>query len=172
MSADHEPLANPAVPGMSPKERGLAARKLRILAERVPRGTNLHRKLRQAASALEPAGLELWEYDVHSALRRQGKPYALPATRLARQTELSTGAMTNRIDRLEDRGFVARRADKVDRRSVIVRLTPTGLREIDKAIGYRLEAARDSVRHLTAKQRRDLSELLRLVVLDAQENPG
>jgi DNA-binding MarR family transcriptional regulator len=127
---------------------------------------------RQAASALEPAGLELWEYDVLSALRRQGKPYALPATRLARQTELSTGAMTNRIDRLEDRGFVARRADKVDRRSVIVRLTPTGLREIDKAIGYRLEAARDSVRHLTAKQRRDLSELLRLVVLDAQENPG
>ena len=56
---------------------------------------------RQADRALEPLDLELWEYDVLSALRRQGGPYTLPATRLARETDLSTGAMTNRIDRLD-----------------------------------------------------------------------
>ena len=125
---------------------------------------------RQAAKALEPAGMELWEYDVLSALRRQGKPFALPATRLARETELSTGAMTNRIDRLEERGFVLRNADKDDRRSVIIRLTAAGRREIDNAIGLRLEAARDSVKSLTVKQRRALSELLRLVVVDALDD--
>jgi DNA-binding MarR family transcriptional regulator len=58
---------------------------------------------REAARALEPLGLELFEYDVLSALRRQGKPFALPATGLAIETGLSTGAMTNRIDRLEER---------------------------------------------------------------------
>lgn len=123
---------------------------------------------RQAAKALEPTGLELWEYDALSALRRQGEPFALPATRLARETDLSTGAMTNRIDRLEGRGLVRRKTDKDDRRSVIVNLTAAGRREIDKAIRYRLDAARDSVRNLNAKQRRELAALLRLVVLEAQ----
>jgi hypothetical protein len=51
--------------------------------------------LRDATRALEPLDLELWEYDVLSALRRQGKPFMLSATRLARQTDLSSGAMTN-----------------------------------------------------------------------------
>ncbi|MDH3533874.1 MAG: MarR family transcriptional regulator, partial [Gammaproteobacteria bacterium] len=74
--------------------------------------------LREATAALEPLDLELWEYDVLSALRRQGRPYALPATRLARETELSSGAMTNRIDRLQDRRLVRRKPDETDRRGV------------------------------------------------------
>ena len=98
---------------------------------------------RQAAGALEPLDLELWEYDVLSALRRQGQPYALPATRLARESELSSSAMTNRIDRLEDRGLVARQPDAEDRRSVVVILTSAGRRLIDEAIRFRLAAARD-----------------------------
>ena len=53
--------------------------------------------------------------------------------------------MTNRIDRLEERGFVARRADPDDRRSVIVRLTAKGRRAIDDAIGVRLDAARTAL---------------------------
>ena len=64
--------------------------------------------LRQATSALEEVDLELFEYDVLSALRRQGSPFALPATALARATGLSSGAMTNRVDKLETRGLVRR----------------------------------------------------------------
>ena len=79
--------------------------------------------LREATRALEPLGLELWEYDVLSALRRHGKPFRLSASRLARETGLSTGAMTNRIDRLEDRGLVERQPHADDRRRVMVRLT-------------------------------------------------
>ena len=55
---------------------------------------------REATLALEPLGLELWEYDVLSTLRRQGEPYAMAATALAAATRLSTGAMTHRVDRL------------------------------------------------------------------------
>ena len=120
---------------------------------------------RQATRALEPLELELWEYDVLSALRRQGKPYTLPATRLARETGLSSGAMTNRIDRLESRGLVRRKPDSRDRRGVNVSLTAQGRKLIDKAIQYRLESARDSLEVLTATQQRELANLLRSAVL-------
>ena len=52
--------------------------------------------------------LKMWEYDVLSTLRRQGEPYALPASKLAKETMLSSGAMTNRVDRLEQRKLVTR----------------------------------------------------------------
>ena len=122
---------------------------------------------RQATRALERLDLELWEYDVLSALRRQGKPYVLTATRLARETDLSSGAMTNRIDRLEARGLVRRRPDRNDRRGVNVSLTAKGRKLIDKAIQLRLESARRSLKALDAEQQRELADLLRIAVLAA-----
>lgn len=124
--------------------------------------------LRQATAALEPLELELWEYDVLSALRRQGRPYSLPATRLARETELSSGAMTNRIDRLQNRDLVRREPDETDRRGVNVFLTSEGLRLIDRAIQFRLDAARESLRGLDGKDQKQLANLLRKVVLNSQ----
>lgn len=132
----------------------------------VIRITSLSRAfLRQATGALAPLGLELFEYDVLSALRRQGRPYALPPTGLARETGLSSGAMTNRIDKLESRGLVTRRPDKSDRRAVIVALTAAGKRAIDEAIQLRLEAADASLQGLSARERSDLAKLLRKVRL-------
>jgi len=131
----------------------------------VVRVMSLYRSFSRAATrALEPLGLELWEYDVLSALRRQGAPFALAATRLARATGLSAGAMTNRIDRLEDRGFVRRRDDKEDRRSVIVQLTGRGRQAIDEAIHFRLQAANASLGNLNAADRQRLAGLLRRIV--------
>lgn len=124
---------------------------------------------RQATRALEPLDLELWEYDVLSALRRQGAPYELPATRLARETDLSSGAMTNRIDRLETRGLVRRNPDRNDRRGVNVSLTAKGRKLIDKAIQHRLDSARDSLKALDAEQQRELAGLLRKAVLAAPD---
>jgi DNA-binding MarR family transcriptional regulator len=120
---------------------------------------------RQATRALEPLDLELWEYDVLSALRRQGKPFALPATGLARETNLSSGAMTNRIDRLETRGLVRRRPDRRDRRGVIVSLSAKGRKLIDTAIQHRLDSAKESLQSLSAAQQRELARLLRIAVL-------
>lgn len=125
---------------------------------------------RQATEALEPLGLELFEYDVLSALRRQGRPFGLPATGLAVETGLSSGAMTNRIDKLEARGLVRRRADKNDRRAVIVSLTPEGKRAIDDAIQARLDAADDSLQGISSKERNELAALLRKVRLTGGVN--
>ena len=129
--------------------------------------------VRQATDALAPLELELFEYDVLSALRRQGRPYALPATGLAREAGLSSGAMTNRIDKLELRGLVTRKADQSDRRAVIVSLTSAGKLAIDDAIQIRLEAADESLQGLSARERSELAKLLRKVRLtgtdDAEE---
>jgi len=71
--------------------------------------------------------------------------------------ELSTGAMTNRIDKLERRGLVKRVADKSDRRAVIVRLTRRGLGQIEKAIDVRMQAASDSLGALSKSEIHNLS---------------
>ena len=124
---------------------------------------------REAARALEPLGMELFEYDALSALRRQGEPFALAATELARETDLSSGAMTNRIDRLEDQGWVERRPDESDRRSVIVRLTTAGKQAIDAAIQVRLDAADAGLRYLSKTERGQLARLLRAAVLSTRD---
>ena len=115
----------------------------------------------QTARQLEPLGLEAWAYDVLAALRRQGSPCELPATALARETLMSTGAMTNRIDRLEARGAVRRRHDPDDRRSILVSLTGRGRRLVDEAIRARLEAANVALAALSPGERRQLADRLR-----------
>jgi len=121
--------------------------------------------LRQVTDALAPLDMEQFEYDALSALRRQGRPYALPATGVAKETGLSSGAMTNRIDKLESRGWVRRKADKNDRRAVIVSLTAAGVRAIDDAIQLRLNAADESLQGLSRRERSALAALLRKVRL-------
>ena len=81
---------------------------------------------RRLAENFAHHGIESWMYDVLATLRRSGPPYELTAGELVRQTMVTTGAITNRIDRLEQRGLVER-ASAEDRRKVIVRLTKAGL---------------------------------------------
>lgn len=123
----------------------------------------------QAAARLQEYDLQWWQYDVLSTLRRQGEPYTLAATELADINMLTSGAMTNRIDRLEKLGLVRRQNDPEDRRKVLVALTPRGLKLIDSAAAARFDAAMDALDGLSPRQRSALSDLLRLV-LTAQED--
>lgn len=119
---------------------------------------------RHAEDALAPLDMQLWEYDVLAALRRQGAPFELAATELARETFLSTGAMTNRIDKLVDKGYVCRRPDPGDRRGVLVTLTDTGREVVDEALQARFHAANQQVHALSVDDRRRLTGLLRKLV--------
>lgn len=118
-----------------------------------------------AERVLAPLDLKLWEYDVLSALRRQGEPFALPATELARAALLTSGAMTTRIDRLANRGLVLREPRSCDRRGVNVRLTRPGLRLVDQALEARMRAAGEIVAGLPASQRGQLDAALRQLLL-------
>lgn len=71
-------------------------------------------------------GLEVGEFDVLVSLRRSGPPYALTAGALIPAAMVTSGAITNRIDRMEAKGLVERVRDEADRRSVRIRLTEAG----------------------------------------------
>src|SRR5580700_9808620 len=79
--------------------------------------------------------LEIWSFDVLSALRRADPPHHLSPGQLLAQTMVTSGTMTNRLDHLEGRGLVRRRPDPSDARSVRVQLTATGRRRVDAALG-------------------------------------
>ena len=122
----------------------------------------------QAAARLQEFDLQWWQYDALSTLRRQGEPYTMAATDLADDNMLTSGAMTNRIDRLEEAGLVRRKPDDSDRRKVLVELTGKGLKLIEEATEARFEAATEALANLSEKQRKALQDLLR-TVLTAQE---
>ncbi len=105
--------------------------------------------------------LEGWEFDVLSALRRAGDPYELSPGQLIRQTLVTSGTMTNRVDRLEQRGLVSRRPDPTDRRGVIVRLTAEGQRTVDDAMADLLDRERHLLAELSPRDRDDLAAMLR-----------
>ena len=108
--------------------------------------------------------IEAWMFDVMATLRRSGEPYELAAGQLVSQTMVTTGAMTNRIDRLEQRGLVERVAAP-DRRKVIVRLTPQGLGLVNEVIASHMEAEEQILAGLSANQRRQLASQLKSVLL-------
>ena len=105
--------------------------------------------------------LQPWEFDVLACLRRAGPPFTLSIGRLMRETLVSSGTMTNRIDRLAGRGLVQRLRDPQDRRSVLVALTNEGRRRADGAITDLLDHERPLLGSLTAHQQDVLADLLR-----------
>jgi DNA-binding MarR family transcriptional regulator len=109
-------------------------------------------------------GIEDWMYDVLATLRRHGEPYALTAGELVRQSMVTTGAITNRIDRLEQRGFVER-TGTTDRRKVVVRLTPAGLELVDRVVIDHLATEAAILAVLGDRQRHELARLLRTTLL-------
>jgi DNA-binding MarR family transcriptional regulator len=120
---------------------------------------------KDTAKSLSAVGLKTWEYDVLSALRRQGEPYELPATELARASLLTAGAMTTRIDHLETRQLVRREPDPDDRRGVRVSLTKRGIALVNKAIETRLGAAERGISNLSRKERSAAEAALRKLLL-------
>jgi DNA-binding MarR family transcriptional regulator len=123
-------------------------------------------------SAFADHGIEPWEFDVLAALRRAGRPYQLSPGRLLRETLVTSGTMTNRVDRLTARGLVERLPDPRDRRGVLVRLTPEGRRTVDGALSGLLERERALLGTIGADDRRRLASLLRELLLPFDDGVG
>ena len=108
--------------------------------------------------------IESWEFDVLAALRRAGGDYQLSPGRLIKETLVTSGTMTNRVDRLAARGLVERLPDPHDRRGVLVRLTGAGRVTVDGAFEALLDAERQLLVDLPAKDRTQLAALLRTLM--------
>ena len=119
---------------------------------------------RARRTAFAAHGLEAWEFDVLSALRRQGSPYRLSPGALLRATLVTSGTMTNRIDRLAEGGLVTRLPDPQDKRGVIVQLTDRGKSVADAALADLLDREHGLLASLDDAQREQLASLLRMLL--------
>lgn len=130
--------------------------------EVMSRLTRLGRRLDLARrSAFARHDLEPWEFDVLAALRRSGVPYALSPGALVNQTMVTSGTMTNRVDRLLARGLVTRHPMPGDRRGVLVALAPMGLKLVDKAFADLLEVEEELLAPIAGERQTELADSLR-----------
>ena len=116
------------------------------------------------------ADLETWGFDVLAALRRAGAPHQLSPGQLMQETMVTSGTMTNRLDRLEELQLITREQDPDDGRGSLVTLTKSGVRAVDAALEGLLENERKLLGTLTAKDREQLADLLSKLVTEFDEN--
>jgi DNA-binding MarR family transcriptional regulator len=116
---------------------------------------------RLRANAFSAHHLESWEFDVLAALRRSGPPYRLSPGQLLRETLVTSGTMTNRVDRLVERGLVTRHDHPNDRRGVLVEMTDAGRDAVDAALAELIAAERQIMAALEVADHDQLTRSLR-----------
>jgi DNA-binding MarR family transcriptional regulator len=125
--------------------------------DRTSRVLRLARHLELARrDVLASRELDTWEYDVLAALLAAGSPYELSPGALVTETQVASGTMTNRVDRLSRRGYVTREPDPDDRRGVLVRLTVSGRKKIDVVAADLAEAEALAWQRLGARKTEQL----------------
>jgi DNA-binding MarR family transcriptional regulator len=110
--------------------------------------------------------LENWGFDVLAALRRAGSPYQLSPGALMQETMVTSGTITNRLDRLEELQLITREPDPNDGRGSLVTLTKSGIRAVDAAMEDLLENERQLLKDLSGKDREQLAALLSTLVTE------
>jgi DNA-binding MarR family transcriptional regulator len=115
-------------------------------------------------------GLQSWEFDILATLRRSGAPYELTAGALASSSMVTSGAITNRIDRLVARGLVTRETDPENRRTVRIGLTTEGRRLIDDVLPRHVANEASLLEPLSPADQKALAGLLRKL-LEGHEQP-
>jgi len=137
-------------PDLDPSPVGIQGRIVRLSAH----------LLREAESYLGELNLSWEAFSLIVTLRRSGKPYQLRPTDILRESLLTSGAITNRIDRVERMGLIERRPDAEDRRSYVIRLTPAGKKLADKAIATHFAVTDEFLNVLSSQERVQLAGLL------------
>lgn len=113
-------------------------------------------------------GLDTGEFDVLATLQRSGPPYQLRPTELFRELMMSSGGLTDRLDRLERKHLVQRRKSESDQRSTVVRLTDAGLARISEAFSEDMEVEAELVVSLDRNERAQLAHLLSKLLSDLE----
>ena len=116
--------------------------------------------LRRVDEWLGPLGLSWEAFSLIVTLRRSGKPYEMRPTDILQESLLTSGAITNRIDRVAKMGLVKRYPDPDDRRGYLVKLTPAGKKLADKAIARHFAGVEAALEVLSPAEQDRLAELL------------
>jgi len=121
-------------------------------------------------AAFAEHGLEIWGFDVLAALRRAGKPYQLTPGELIHENLVTSGTITNRLDRLESEGLLTRHPDPYDGRGIRVEITAQGIQVIDAALESLLLREREFLRSLSTNEQRGLAHSLSTILYALEGN--
>lgn len=138
-------------PDLETESMAIMGRMLRVAKHMETEVAEVHKKY----------DLKLGEFDVLATLRRSGEPYKLTPSELINTMMLTSGAMTNRLDKLERKGLITRSHSKADRRSVFVQLTKDGLVLIEEMLVKHVEIQSQLVDSLSDTQKKQLNQLLK-----------
>lgn len=120
---------------------------------------------KRVGAALAEHDLLPGEFDLLATLRRAGSPHRLAVGQMLASTMVTSGAVTNRLNRLVAKGFVTRETDPTNRRSVLVTLTDHGLAVVDAALARHVENERALLGALSSAEEHQLAGLLRKLLL-------
>jgi DNA-binding MarR family transcriptional regulator len=149
-------------------------------AEEMPevstRGAQVLARARRITTYVRPAiegvfktfELDGGEFDVLATLRRSGAPFALRPTELYRSMMISSGGLTDRLDRLTASGLIRRRPSTEDARSLLVELTAAGRKRIEAAFAADMAIEDKLVAGLTREEHAQLVQLLRKVMVQLE----
>lgn len=151
-----------ALPQLDPGSLHVVGRVL-VLAQKLEKSVN---------ESLETHNLSFGQFDILATLRREGPRGGLSPRELLRNVVLSSGAMTARLDRLEEAGLIQRKPDPNDRRMLAIELTERGRELIEAAAATRFNEAKESLPPLNLEEMETLEKLLRrwLKSLSGQNN--
>ena len=121
-------------------------------------GQLIERRIDAMAAAF---GVDRGQGDVLFALRRAGAPYRLSPSRLTDALLVTSGTMTNRLDRLEARGLIRRLPNPDDRRGVVIELTPEAREVVDRAVTEHVAREQEMLAPLSDAERHQLDRILR-----------
>jgi len=136
----------------------------------VVRVEKIHRHFQEAFRAsLGEVGLTKEEWKVLIALHDSVRSHGW----LCQDLDVSTGAMTNRLDKLERRGLIRRTPDPQDRRGVLLELTKTGQSQLEEYIEAGAGRERELADDLTQAEKQELNRLLSKLLASLQtKNAG
>lgn len=128
---------------------------------------------RQIRANFATHDLQLWEFDMLSTLRRSGPPFQLSAGQLLESAMVTSGAITNRIDRLVAKGLATREVDPRSRRRVLITLTERGRELIDSAVTSHIDREEALLNELSSREQEQLASVLRKLLISlGDHSPG
>lgn len=116
-------------------------------------------KFRRRAFAAH--GLDVWEFEMLSLLRRQGEPYQAQPSQFMNELLVASGTLTHRINTMVERGHAIRHQDSRDRRIKYVRATPLGIERSDRAMADLLTSEEKMLEPIPHEDRAEISRILR-----------
>lgn len=125
----------------------------------------------QVAQLHKSYDLTLGEFDVLATLRRSGEPFLLTPSELIDSMLLTSGAMTNRLDKLSSKGLISRLHNQSDRRSLPVQLTEQGVTLIDEVIEKHVQVQHSLFQSMSHDQKQQLNQHLKYLMFEFEENP-